>query len=367
LIQAFLISGLLWTQPVLVDVEPRRLLEEEGIRLSPWLVSDAVHLPEQAELVGLGIVEARVSFDFQRLFGWKGLSLELAPLFIFGGAPSGTLGDFQALDNIAAAGGVDLFEAFVRARLAPLTLQLGLIDLNRIIDVLPKSKLFVHSTAGYGAVLGNLRPNGGLSFPVTSLTLAAVLEVKHWVLSLLAADGVPGRPGAVASKPIFFPGIGLSLGAGDGLLALAELAWTGWGKWAIGGWASSTEYGMDRGRGGAGGWASFSLPVLPPRGGFGGATLFFRGGLGTPDASFFRAELGGGLVFEGALVKADAVGFAAFAARGSEVPLWETAYELTYKVPVFRGLAFQPFLMWIDQPLQGESSPALGLRLDLHL
>jgi len=100
---------------------------------------------------------------------------------------------------------------------------------------------------------------------------------------------------------------------------------------------------------------------------FGGATLFFRGGLGTPDASFFRAELGGGLVFEGALVKADAVGFAAFAARGSEVPLWETAYELTYKVPAFRGLAFQPFLMWIDQPLQGESSPALGLRLDLHL
>jgi len=362
-----LLAGTLVAAPILVDVEPRRSLEAKGIRFSPWLVSDAIYLPEQQDVVGLGILEARLSLDFEKLLGWKGLSLEVAPLFIFGGAPSGSVGDFQALDNIEARNGIDLFEAFLRAGFDFLSFQLGLIDLNRIIDVVPRSELFVHSTAGYGAVLGNLRPNGGLSFPVTTLTLASVLRIDDWTLSLLAADGVPGRRGDVASRPGFFPGTALSLGGGDGVLGVAELAWTGWGKWALGGWASNTDYRADRGRGGTGGWASFSVSVLPPKGRFGGATLFFRGGLGTPDASFFQAELGGGLVVDGTLLKGDAVGFAAFGARGSEVDRWETAYELTYKAPLIDGLALQPFLMWIDQPLQGESSPVLGARLDLHL
>lgn len=366
MIAGVLAASLAGAPAVVVDVEPRRKLQEAGLSFTPWFVSDAIVLPEDQAVVGLGMFEARVALDLERLLGWSGLSLELAPLFLFGDAPSGRLGDLQAIDNIEAMNGVSLFEGFLRARYGPVKVEFGFIDLNRLIDVLPRAELFIHSTAGYGAVLGNLRPNGGLSFPTTSLTLAGVLELESWTASLLIADGIPGQSTEIADTPVRPPRTSLRLGGRDGVLAVAELAWTGWGKWALGGWASSTNYGRERQTGGGGGWIGFGLPLLPRRDRFQGATLFFRAGLGTPDASIFEAELGGGLVFDGVIWRSDAVGVAAFGARGSEVDRWETAYELTYRARLIPGLAVQPFLTWINQPLQGDSSLAVGARLDLH-
>lgn len=288
------------------------------------------------------------------------------------------VGDLQVVSNIEADEAWRLYEAWYEYGNERWSLRGGLYDLNSEFDVNEAGALFLHSSHGIGADIGQTGRNGPGIFPVSALTLRGSLSLGTGRLSAAVLDAVPGNENDASSNRI-------KLDNKEGGLLIAEFrqptdgplrAWGG--VWAYSerferpfeagppaisdGWYFGVE-GKHEAVHGPVGW-------------------FIRYGRANPDVNVFEDYVGAGLVARSPLAsrREDQLGIAvASAGAGAPYRRWlaqagtvtrsrETAWELTYRLPVSKRLALQPDIQYVQHPaaLAGvEDAFVVGLRFEL--
>ncbi len=154
------------------------------------------------------------------------LGVDLGSFFLYGlldhgGRPSADVGDAQGVDNIEAPSTAKLFEAWWQKSLLEdrASILFGLYDVNSEFYSVETAELFLNSSFGIGAALGNSGVNGPSIFPTTSLGARLKAEpFPGYELQAAVLDGIPGEP----SHP---KGTRVRLDDDDGVFFIAEVAY----------------------------------------------------------------------------------------------------------------------------------------------
>ncbi len=168
--------------------------------VAEWSASYTADLASVADSRGdrgafLGNAKASLMLDLRRL-GLRDTHMRFMVLADHGGDPSALAGDIQGLDNIEAPHAVHLYEAWVEHVFDRLdaSVLLGFYNLNSEFDVSDAASVFVNSSFGVGADLGESGRRGPSIFPTTSLGLRLrAAPTAHSYAQLAVLDGVPGR------------------------------------------------------------------------------------------------------------------------------------------------------------------------------
>ncbi|MEJ2218727.1 MAG: carbohydrate porin [Gemmatimonadota bacterium] len=192
-------------------------------QLSASYTADFVAVADAKEthgaVLGDGTAELRLNVVRADL---PGTHVLLKVLSNHGGAPSNFLGDIQGVDNIEAPAAVHLYEAWIEHTFGrnDWSVLAGFYDLNSEFDAANTSSVFVNSSFGVGAGLGQSGRRGPSIFPTTSLGLRIrAAPTVHSYAELAVLDGVPG---AVANGLPSAP-----LSRADGALLVAEAGYEG--------------------------------------------------------------------------------------------------------------------------------------------
>lgn len=284
------------------------------------------------------------------------------------------VGDLQVVSNIEADEAWRLFEAWYEYGGERWSLRGGLYDLNSEFDVNEAGALFLHSSHGIGADIGQTGRNGPGIFPVSAFALRGSLALGTGRLSVAALDGVPGDADDASSNRV-------RLSSEEGALLIAQYSqpvrksmrvWGGY--WA---YTEQSERPFDPGPAAVNnGW------YVGAEGRFGRAAWFLRYGEANPDVNAFADYVGVGLVMPSPAASRpdDQIGVAvASAGAGAPYRLWlgqagsgarsrETAWELTYRMPIGRRLTLQPDIQYVQNPAASAnvaSAFVMGLRFEL--
>lgn len=332
--------------------------------------------------VYLDNLDATVTIDAERLFGWRDTRVLVYGLYNNGRSLSGEkIGDLQVVSNIET--GVEaarLYEAWIETQVFDNgSLLFGLYDLNREFDVLDSSLLFINSGHGIGTDFGQSGRNGPSIFPATSLALRFAWDwSESTVLRVAVFDGVPGDPDDPGATAI-------ELGGDDGALLAGEIEWSDRGRRVlVGAWHYTANFNrwpdpaaptvMSRGSGNGGLYLRGETPVANS-----GIRVFGRAGVADGAFNVFSAFLSAGFEWAGvntrrpqdrfgaAIALAETSGdyLRAFRADDREIKL-----EFTYRIPLGERFVLQPDLQYIANP---GLDPALddawtvGLRFELTL
>lgn len=361
----------------------------------------------------LGNGKVGLRLDLARA-GMPGTRIVLAVLADEGGSPGNRVGDIQGVDNIEAPHAVHLYEAWIEHvfRGAAWSVLAGFYDLNSEFDAASTPSVFVNSSFGVGAALGQSGRRGPSIFPTTSPGLRLrTAPTVHGYAELAVLDGVPGP---VANGLPSVPS-----GRGDGALMVAEAGYLGP---AISGSRPATvppsqlrrrRAGRANGeapagtRAAVGAWAyTGSLPVpgdpaaRPVHGSFGGyaygETWLYRRpdepqqgvrawaqlGVSAGRADPVRFFTGAAVTYTGLLQSDDVVGagvamaFASAAYRDALEQRMlgagpaETALELTWRLAIGERLFLQPDVQLVLDPLADPARHTAGfgaLRVEVSL
>lgn len=331
-----------------------------------------LHGGQKKGSVLLNSAQVGVEVDADRTLGWRGASFNISAIYNDRRTVSGDLtDDLHGIDNKDAAGGVRLFEAWVRQTVPGGYAKVGKIDLNAEFNVNGTGALFINGAHGLGLDLGQAGWSGPSVYPRTNLGLVAALEGRAvWKVGAFSGTSPPDAPRrqGLAGKPV---------------LALAEMAretGTG-GRVTLGVWGHSAGYGDafgDLGRQAAGG--GYLLVEHPLwRNGVRGLDGFVRVGVADPKAHALASEINLGLVMTSPFlgVEGEAAGLALLSARTSarfrrlpgEPPRGrrETVIEATWRVPIARGVTVQPDVQYVVRPgalKSARNALVVGLRLE---
>lgn len=340
----------------------------------------------------LGNLDLMLSIDGELAWGVPGLNAFMCALHNHGDRLSERfIGDAMTASNIDAPEALRLYEAWLEWRSggsSSLSVRFGLYDLNSEFDVNDTRGLFIHSTHGVGHDLGQTGLNGPSIFPVTSLGLRVAWQPRDdWMLLAAVFDGVPGDPEDPTRTRIH-------LSSDEGALVITELQWLGRrvSKLALGHWRytgrfedvrAETPGDWSQRRGNAGAYASLEYAFgaledgAPPA-----ATAFVRYGFADGRFNEFDRFAAVGVRYRGVFRGRDddELGFAvshastsakmrrAGALNGTPRDRYESALELTYRMPVTDSLVLQPDIQYIVNPgadPQLAHSLVLGLRAEL--
>ncbi len=357
----------------------RAWLIEHGIDIGIFYTGDVIGPAAgglEQKAVVLGSIDLIIDLDLERLLGIPGGAIALHGLNLHGGFPSSLVGDLQALDNIDAPNQWRLYQAYYSQMLFKDRLQLlvGILDTNSEFDVIPAGAVFLHSSFGMGAELGNSGANGPSTFPFTSLTGYVEARPLEFIVARFAlANGIP--PGESRfRRPAFRDSAGVFMIGEVALLNLPapstdvvrrrfgtipdpeERHYGRYGKYAVGAWGYTTDFesGMSESdRGTVGVYALVEQAVFRETGRpFEGLGIFARGGFAQKTGNVIDTYLGGGLAYAGLVsnVTADRAGIGVAAARPVDGPPWEVAVEATYRFPVTPWLYLQPDVQLVVEP-----------------
>ncbi len=342
-----------------------------------------------------GEIDLLLTAELEPLIGWQGARVFLYGLGTHGDDPSDDVGDIQAVDNVEAFDTWKLYEAwleqdFLDQRISVLA---GLYDVNSEFDVIPGGAVFIHSSHGIGADFGLSGRNGPSIFPVTSL--AVRLEARptdSCFARIVVADGVPGDPDDPRGTQVILDRDDGLLIAGEvgclnlpseevrgrmhhteGELPTAEQLYGYYGKYAVGVWGYTGEFGdfengVNENLRRRGSWGVYALSEQgvffeeddPAQ----GLSVFGRIGFADERVNAVDAYLGAGLNYRGAIPGRgrDQLGFAVAAAHlGDEfrdalrrasggAEQWEVALELTYRARITEWLSVQPDVQLVINP-----------------
>jgi len=270
------------------------------------------------------------------------------------------VGDLQVVSNIDAAKAWRLFEFWYEFGAANWSIKTGLYDLNSEFDVNRTGEIFLNSSHGIGAELGQTGQNGPSIFPVSSLSLRAAMKFGRVTARVAVLDGVPGDPTDSASNEI-------ELNNEDGALTVAELdvPYADSARLRLGYWRYSAEYETLDGSGsrrGNDGWYLGSESGF--RLGSQAARWFVRFGQADERLNVLSRYVGLGAVIVGPFEArpADQFGMAVASARagdpyrdyvrqiGEAASRRETTWELTYQLQVNQHLRIQPDIQYVRNP-----------------
>ena len=165
-----------------------------------------------------GNLNARLTLDLERLFGWSGVSFGGDALWIHGGQAANLVGDAQGVSNIAAPSATQIEEFWLQKNfLGPqISVLAGLYNLNSEFDRAQTAGLFLNSAFGIGTDFAQSGIGGPSNFPNTALALRVAYKPHPNVVWRTAVlDGVPLRRA---------DGRDAAFQAGDGALWVTEIA-----------------------------------------------------------------------------------------------------------------------------------------------
>ena len=308
----------------------------------------------------------------------------ISTLFLGGLYNNGThfsrdlIGDLQVVSNIEADEAWRLYEAWYEFGSERWSLRAGLYDLNSEFDVNEAGELFLHSSHGIGADIGQTGRNGPGIFPVSALALRGSIALGTGRLGIAILDAVPGNANDASSNRIKLDNDEGALLIGEFVQPLGE-SMRAWGGY----WAYSERFERPFEAGPpavSDGWyigVEGQLEASP-----GPVAWFARYGQANPDVNVFGDYAGAGVVLRSPFAARpdDRVGLAvASAGAGAPYRRWleqagnvprsrETAWELTYRLPLGEHLALQPDVQYVQNPAGlGDLADAfvIGLRLEL--
>lgn len=299
----------------------------------------------------MGMGNLTVGFDTEKARLWRGGSFFVNGASIHGKSlTENYLGDLQVASNIDAGEHAYLHELWFRQQFGPVSLTLGLQDLNAEFMVSEGGGEFVNSSFGTPSVIALGVPVP--IFPLTGLGLSARGDIsERWAVQGALFDGVQTD---FERNP---HNVRWAMGKGDGLLTMGEIHFDGWFK--LGAYYHSVDknYGFH---------LSADQPLGERVGVFAQAVVSPKG---RNDNHYY---IGAGANLFGVFSKQrrDAAGLAvAHADLHRTEHKHETAIELYYKYQFTDNIALQPDIQYILNPSGGEAAldNALVGMLRLHV
>jgi porin len=400
--------------------DARARLEARGVRLEAAYTGDVVLAVSGGADRGttrLGVAEALVAVDGDRLAGWNGATALLHLIRPHGGDPGDDVGDAQGISNIAASPHGRILEAWVQQNLFDerLSLLAGRYDLNTEFYHLQSAGLFLNSSFGIGPELSQTAIAGPSLYPDTAI--AARVEARPTPGLALRGAVINGVPVGI-TRADGRSGIRRS---GDGLLLVGEAArvWPAAddsahrvgshhrgagraaveaqrdGKLALGAWRYRAQFahlsrreadGTPAREGGGSGFylvgeqAIYRDAAQPQR----QLRAFLQLGFGDADIARFARYVGAGITLSAPFAARpdDEAGVAVASAhngapyrqallqQGDATDRAETTIELTYRAQIGDRLALQPGLQYVINPgtdPQLRNATAVLLRFELSL
>lgn len=310
---------------------------------------------------------------------WKNGSFHAYVLGDHGGSFRELVGDFQYASHIEAPATISLFEAHYGHRFFDdrLSVLAGLYAVDSEFDTRMCSDLFVHSSPGTGAELGQIGVNGPGIFPVGALAVRLRYEEAGWYAQSAVAEGIPGDP----DDPF---GTHLSFDPGEGVFVIGEAGHV-WndehgdlGKVGLGAWGFSKGYetfeNPDAQATNRGAYLTLEKVFSREEDTDQGLAGYVRVGVADGRINPIENFAGVGLVYTGPFEgrDQDELGVAvnaAFTGRdyqlSGDFDAHETALELTYSFKLSDNFYLQPDLQYIINPGFDpalEDSFILGLR-----
>lgn len=321
---------------------------------------------------------------FDQTTPWDG-SFHVYLQGLHGGSFSEHVGDFQVVDHIEAPATVNLLEAHYQQHLLNdrLSILVGLYAVDSEFDTRECASLFVHSSPGTGAELGQVGRNGPGIFPFGALGGRLRYREGGWYGQAAVLEGVPGDP----DRPY---GNTLRLDSEEGLFLIGEAGHI-WedehgqlGKVCLGGWGFTAPYEthLDPQLANAsnqGAYLSMEKVLSREEDPEQGLSAYLRLGLANGRINPIGTFLGAGAVYTGVFPGRDRdrlglalnSGFASgqYLESGEYLP-HETALELTYSFAVAEGFHIQPDLQYVINPgfdPSLENALIIGLRAVLWI
>ncbi len=361
----------------------------------------------------LGNLDLKLTFDAEKLFGWRGGSLFLYGLSSLGGKPNAHYaGTAQGIDNIEVeTNTAKLYQAWVQQILWDdrLSLLAGLYDLNSEFYVNDTAGLFLNPAPGIGTDFSQTGLNGPSIFPTTSVAFRVKAQpTPDFYVQAAVLDGVPGDP----NNP---HGTHIQFNKGDGVLVVAEAGYLSgnhgqvfltdrdrddkttepFGKFAIGVWHYTSKFDDLVDVDGAGDpirrnnnsgvyfiaeQSLYHEQVDTSQ----GLAAVLRYGVANADVNRFDQALYVGAVYTGLIAGRDndqlgfSFGIAHNGAKyrqsqrdaGTPAQENETGLELTYRAQITPWLAIQPDIQYIIHPNtdpQLSNATVIGVRLEIPL
>lgn len=348
---------------------------------------DALHANHPDITTAVDLFNLRLTWNAERLFGWRGTTLRAELLSDHGGKPNAHVGTVQGLSNLEVQqNSVRLYAAAIEHEFANGTgVLVGLYDLNSEFYATEASALLIHPAFGIGSEFAQTGANGPSIFP----NLAFGLRVKAdradgYYTRVAALDAVPGDP-AHPGRTVVQPS------GKKGALLVSEFGWRQPGqenpipnRWGIGIWDYSHEAtrldGAATGRN-AGAYALIQA-VLRQR--VPGATVgFVRGGVANDRLNPIGLAFDAGVLVErpwgdaGPAALTAGIAFARIGdtqrrlmiARGAAAGTHEITVEVGARWTPLAGLALQPLTQHVFRVAgkAGTSATIVGMRIEWTL
>ncbi len=306
-------------------------------------------------------LDLKLEIDIAEAWGMGSGILFMHGLYSNGGTLSDELvGDLQIVSNIDTTEAWRIFEFWYELGDDVWSVRTGLYDLNSEFDVNETGAIFLNSSHGIGADIGQTGMNGPSIFPVSSMSLRAAVQTDSFTARVAVMDAVPGNPDTAASNEI-------DMNSDEGILTVAEVdvplsesarLWAGY-------WRYSARFEEPFGTGsgsGNGGWyvgGEHRFQI-----GSRSAAWFVRFGQAEEQFNALKDYTGFGAVLDGPFAARpdDQFGIAFASACGSApyrhylnqvgvgAEQRETAWEMTYRVQVSDHLMLQPDIQYVQNP-----------------
>ena len=278
-----------------------------------------------------------------------------------GGFSERWVGDLQTVSNVDAESSTRVQEAWADVPLSTtISLRVGRYDLSSEFDAIDTGALFLASAQGIGTDIAQSGAAGPSIFPRTAFGVRTQFDLALGVALRSAILDVESETTDGGSDIPFTGGPMLAFEY-ERAVAGVVLKLGGWGF-------TETRPAIETGAGTEreyGAYVSAEQRVNPRW------AWYARYGAANADVARIGRYAGAGIVFTGALLpgRDDAVGFAIAHARngdpyrrsmqsvGEATTAAETAYELTWRIPVGEHFALQPDVQYVDDP---GTNPALG-------
>lgn len=316
-------------------------------------------------------LDLRADFDLEKIANAKGLHL-----FVYaiknsgadsGNRPSQVYGDLQWTSNIETF--VDdfrLYQAYLEQLFYDdkVSVLLGLHDLNSEFYVTPTATLFLHSSFGIGLEFSQTGANGSSIFPYTAPAVRIKVEPTTNVYLQTAVFN------AQAGHPTQKTGTHFRVNATDGRLMISEIGTTGSEslprKFSLGYWSYDRTFDhlTDTVTDSEG---NLSAKQVSSSGAYTSAdfsftknvAVFFTYGLASSASNPIKDNLTFGASYTGLIPGRDTDRLGLAFSRVSPgkpfkstaaLEAFESAFELTYRAEIMRGMVLQPDLQYIVNP-----------------
>ncbi len=184
-------------------------------------IGSALNRKGGPKVLVIGDIDLLLTLDTEKFVKWKGGTLFLYGLGLYGGNIAEGR-EAQGVSNISANNTWKLFEGWYQQNLFQerFSFLAGLYDVTSEFDVLRSaSELFIHSSFGTNPTFALSGMNGPSTFPTTSLGVRAQFKLTEALTFRTAVvDGVPGDPNNPGGTKII-------LRSEDGILVTSEAAY----------------------------------------------------------------------------------------------------------------------------------------------